>query len=87
MTKILSKYYFLAVEIPTDLKIEEKDDFLEKALHKARKIKQKENIVADIIKTEIKTEVEEENIDSGNIILNATAEFCRSLGMYKILFL
>lgn len=69
------------MEIPSDLKIEEKDDFLEKALHKARRIKQKETIVADIIKTEIKTETEEENIDSGNIILNATAEFCRTLGI------
>ncbi|XP_018575453.1 U4/U6.U5 tri-snRNP-associated protein 1 [Anoplophora glabripennis] len=69
-----------SVDIPSDLKIEEKDDLLEKALHKARRIKQKENIVADIIKSEIKTEVEEENIDSGNIILNATAEFCRTLG-------
>ncbi|XP_050500074.1 U4/U6.U5 tri-snRNP-associated protein 1 isoform X2 [Diabrotica virgifera virgifera] len=68
-------------DIPTDIKIEDdKDDILEKALHKARKIKQKENIVADIIKTEIKAEQEEENLDGSNIILNATAEFCRTLG-------
>ncbi|XP_072379516.1 U4/U6.U5 tri-snRNP-associated protein 1 [Diabrotica undecimpunctata] len=68
-------------DIPTDIKIEDdKDDILERALHKARKIKQKENIVADIIKTEIKTEQEEENLDGSNIVLNATAEFCRTLG-------
>lgn len=71
-----------SVEIKVeDIKLEdEKDDILEKALHKARKIKQKENIIADIIgKTEVKMEPEEE-IDTGNIILNATAEFCRTLG-------
>lgn len=68
------------MEIPTDLKLEdEKDDILEKALHKARKIKQRENLITEIIKTEIKTEPEE-NLDSGNIVLNATAEFCRTLG-------
>ncbi|KAJ8931891.1 hypothetical protein NQ314_015160 [Rhamnusium bicolor] len=71
----------IAIDIPFDIKIDEdKDDVLEKALHKARRIKQKENIVADIIKTEVKAELEEENVDSGNIILNATAEFCRTLG-------
>ncbi|KAJ8920239.1 hypothetical protein NQ315_011900 [Exocentrus adspersus] len=70
-----------SVDIPTDLKLEEdKDDLLEKALHKTRKMKQKENIIENIIKPEIKSETEEENIDSGNIILNATAEFCRTLG-------
>lgn len=73
---------FLAVNVTLeDIKIEEeKDDLLEKALHKSRKIKQKENIIAEIVKTEIKEEPEEENIDSGNIILNSTAEFCRTLG-------
>ncbi|KAG5888097.1 hypothetical protein JTB14_021897 [Gonioctena quinquepunctata] len=70
-----------AVDIPTDIKMEDdKDDLLERALHKARKIKQKENIIADIIKLEVKTEPEEENVDGGNIVLNATAEFCRTLG-------
>lgn len=65
----------------SDLKIEDdKDDILEKALHKARRVKQKENLVAEIIKsTPVKSEPEE-NIDSGNIVLNATAEFCRTLG-------
>lgn len=48
-------------------------------MHKARKIKQKENIIADILKTEIKEEPGEEQ-DTGNIILNSTAEFCRTLG-------
>lgn len=52
---------------------------LEKALHKTRKIKQKENIIADILKTEIKEEAAEEQ-DTSNIILNSTAEFCRTLG-------
>ncbi|XP_057652687.1 U4/U6.U5 tri-snRNP-associated protein 1 isoform X2 [Diorhabda carinulata] len=67
--------------IPTDLKVDDdKDDLLEKALHKARKIKQKENVIANIIKTEIKPEQEDENLDGNNIVLNATAEFCRTLG-------
>lgn len=71
---------FLAVEIGADIKIEEdKDDMLEKALHKARKIKQKENLITDIMKVEMKEEPEE-HLDSGNIVLNATAEFCRTLG-------
>lgn len=72
---------FLVVDLPTDIKLEdEKDDMLEKALHKARKIKQKENLITDIIKTEIKEP--SEHLDSGNIILNATAEFCRTLGKF-----
>ncbi|KAJ8938700.1 hypothetical protein NQ318_007988 [Aromia moschata] len=70
-----------SIDIPTNVKIDDdKDDLLEKALHRARKIKQKENLIADIIKTEIKPEAEEENNDGGNIVLNATAEFCRTLG-------
>lgn len=71
----------LAIEIPTDIKIEENDDELEKALHKARKAKQKDNAITDFIKTEIKGEPEEGNIDGGAIVLNSTAEFCRTLGM------
>lgn len=75
--------YFLAVEIPTDIKLEDdKDDILEKALHRARRIKQKENLISEIIKSEVKEEPEEQ-LDSGNIILNATAEFCRTLGRLK----
>lgn len=74
------KLSFTDIEV-SNLKIEDdKDDLLEKALHKARKIKQKENIIADILKTEIKEEPAEEQADSGNIILNSTAEFCRTLG-------
>lgn len=75
-------FFFVAVEIPTDIKLEENDDDLEKALHKARKIKQKDNVIADLIKTEIKPEPEEENVDGAAIVLNATAEFCRSLGRF-----
>lgn len=72
--------FFSAVEIPTDIKLEDdKNDILEKALHKARKIKQKENLITEIIKSEVKEEPEEQ-LDSGNIVLNATAEFCRTLG-------
>ncbi|XP_050299898.1 U4/U6.U5 tri-snRNP-associated protein 1 [Anthonomus grandis grandis] len=70
------------VVIPTDIKLEDdKDDLLEKALHKARKMKQKETIIADLLKIEPKEEPEDDTgIDSGNIILNSTAEFCRTLG-------
>lgn len=67
-------------EIPTDLKLEDdKDDLLEKALHKTRRIKQKEDVIANIIKTEVKIE-SDEDVDGGNIVLNSTAEFCRTLG-------
>lgn len=73
--------FFTAVDIPTDMKLEENDDDLEKALHKARKVKQKSNVIADLIgSTPVKPEPEEENGDNGAIVLNATAEFCRSLG-------
>ncbi|XP_066260823.1 U4/U6.U5 tri-snRNP-associated protein 1 [Euwallacea similis] len=68
------------MEFPPDIKLEDdKDDLLERALHKARRIKQKENMIADILKTEVKEEAQEDP-DSGNIVLNATAEFCRTLG-------
>ncbi|CAG9863570.1 unnamed protein product [Phyllotreta striolata] len=64
----------------SDVKIEdEKDDLLERALHKARKIRQKENVLADIVKMEVKEEAEED-ADGANIVLNSTAEFCRTLG-------
>lgn len=77
-------------EIP--LRMEEQDEDLERVLSKARKLKQKENIIkkslpdVESIKTEIKSENENDGaVDSeGNrdahIILNATAEFCRTLG-------
>lgn len=55
---------------------EENDDALATALHKARKIKQKENLEVP----EIKPEPINEEVDAGNITLNATAEFCRTLG-------
>lgn len=69
------------MDIPTDMKLEDdKDEILEKALHKARKIKQKENLIAEIVKaTPVKSDPDE-GLDNGNIILNATAEFCRTLG-------
>ncbi|XP_037881836.1 U4/U6.U5 tri-snRNP-associated protein 1 [Glossina fuscipes] len=77
-----------------DLKIEEDDDDLERILAKARKVKQKENIIkkslpidADLLKAEIKTETNnddgqtsDEQGKDGHIVLNATAEFCRTLG-------
>ncbi|KAI8125440.1 hypothetical protein FF38_14399 [Lucilia cuprina] len=76
----------------SDIKIEEQDEDLERMLSKARKLKQKENIIKkslpniETIKPEIKSEIEEDNaMDSevnrdAHIILNATAEFCRTLG-------
>lgn len=82
-------------DIPEDIskvKVEdETEDDLERVLSKARKLKQKESIIKksipiDVtqIKTEIKAEADsdEEMTDTkdGNIILNATAEFCRTLG-------
>ncbi|XP_075154055.1 U4/U6.U5 tri-snRNP-associated protein 1 [Haematobia irritans] len=73
-----------------DIKIEEEDDDLGRILSKARKLKQKENLIQKSlpvdIKVEVKTENEEENamdVDGNrdsNIVLNATAEFCRTLG-------
>lgn len=80
-TVLLNCFLFLSeVEYPTDIKLEDdKDEILEKALHKTRKMKQKENLVAEIIKsTPVKSE-SEENLE-GSIVLNATAEFCRTLG-------
>lgn len=72
------------MELPTDFKLEDdKDDILEKALHKARRIKQRDNVIADILKKEVKEEAQDENGDGGNIILNSTAEFCRTLGNYR----
>lgn len=74
-----------------NFKVEEQDDDLERVLSKARKLKQKENIIKkslpdiESIKPEIKTEIEDNATDTENnrdvhIILNATAEFCRTLG-------
>lgn len=71
----------------------EDDDELEHVLNKARRMRQKENIIKkgvdlDDIKTEAKSEPEasdeESNAtrerESGYIMLNQTAEFCRTLG-------
>ncbi|EDW64440.1 U4/U6.U5 tri-snRNP-associated protein 1 [Drosophila virilis] len=72
------------------------DDDLERVLSKARKLKQKENIIKKhlpIDVTSITHNVKPEPVDDatdaggvllssadGNIVLNATAEFCRTLG-------
>lgn len=70
-----------------NIKIESVDEDLEHVLSKARRIKQKEiikkEIPVEVIKTEVKMETEdsdEETLRSNNIILNQTAEFCRTLG-------
>uniref|UniRef100_A0A1A9WXQ7 U4/U6.U5 tri-snRNP-associated protein 1 n=1 Tax=Glossina brevipalpis TaxID=37001 RepID=A0A1A9WXQ7_9MUSC len=77
-----------------NLKVEEEDEDLERILAKARKVKQKENIIkkslpvdVELLKAEIKTEINnddgqmsDETGKDGHIVLNATAEFCRTLG-------
>lgn len=81
-----------SLQIP-DVKMENEDEDLEHVLNKARRLKQKQNIIkkdipAESIKAEVKTEPEVENEDvgayrereNGFITLNATAEFCRTLG-------
>lgn len=72
------------------MKVENDDRTLERALHKARKLKQKEAIalpsVSALIKDEPMSDVDGAGAGSGagpegvSIVLNATAEFCRSLG-------
>ncbi|XP_021701917.1 U4/U6.U5 tri-snRNP-associated protein 1 [Aedes aegypti] len=79
----------------SNIKIEEDDEDLQAVLSKARRLKQKEAIISkalpidpDQVKKEIKAEMEsdeeESNYDTrtrdGAILLNATAEFCRTLG-------
>lgn len=77
----------------TEVKVEEEDNELEQILSKARRLKQKEAIIKkplpidmEQIKAEIKEEPEEIEDETstiskdGNIVLNATAEFCRTLG-------
>lgn len=82
--EITHEFIFAAYETPTELKVEEKDDELERALHKARKVKQKEDVISDLLaNTEIKSELDE-SADGGAIVLNATAEFCRTLGLYGV---
>ncbi|KAF5308501.1 hypothetical protein FQR65_LT06166 [Abscondita terminalis] len=68
--------------IKTEIKLEDEvDDSLERALQKSRRLKQKRKVtsamaIADVIKPEIT----EDTPELGNIVLNATAEFCRTLG-------
>ncbi|XP_018330146.1 U4/U6.U5 tri-snRNP-associated protein 1 isoform X2 [Agrilus planipennis] len=72
-----------AVDIKPDIKVEEDiDDTLERALHKARKLKQKEAITTNSFTSVsgIKDEPQEDGLDPGAIVLNTTAEFCRTLG-------
>lgn len=68
-------------------KEELEDDDLEKVLSKARRLKQKESIIKKSvpvieIKQEVKEEEESEGFDfmENKIVLNETAEFCRTLG-------
>ena len=76
-----------------DVKVEADDDELEQVLNKARRLKQKDNIIKKEIKLEVsqpevKMETEgsdEESIayrerENTYITLNQTAEFCRTLG-------
>ena len=73
-----------------DIKIEEEDNDLEQILSKARRLKQKEALITKTFDSNVKEEVPDikaettEDVDmatrDNNIILNATAEFCRTLG-------
>lgn len=79
----------------TDIKIEEEDNDLEHILSKARRLKQTEALISKTLgieqttmKAEIKSERDSDNEDStanendkdNFMTLNATAEFCRTLG-------
>lgn len=71
-----------------DINIEAEDDDLQQILSKARRLKQKEAFISKNLQTNITTAVkpeqtsddEENDIKDANITLNATAEFCRTLG-------
>lgn len=74
-----------------DIKVEEEDNDLEKILSKTRRLKQKEALITKSItseetnqsvKMEMNSDDENGEITSkdNNICLNATAEFCRTLG-------
>ncbi|GAB0096818.1 U4/U6.U5 tri-snRNP-associated protein 1 [Sergentomyia squamirostris] len=78
-------------DVPQEkVKIEQDDDELEKMLSKARRLKQKESLITkpinpELIKREVKPEVASDDENDGfdiptKITLNATAEFCRTLG-------
>lgn len=75
-----------------DIKVEEEDNELEKILSKTRRLKQKESLITKSLTSEeeakqtVKMETDSDD-DNGemaskenNICLNATAEFCRTLG-------
>lgn len=78
----------------SDVKVEQEDEDLEFILAKARRLKQREALIVKSLtadETEIKMEAADEEMavdgvafDGGardsNIVLNATAEFCRTLG-------
>lgn len=69
----------------SDVKIEDDDEDLQYVLAKARRLKQKEALITKSIdlKPEIKSEPNSDDEMEGrdsNIILDATAEFCRTLG-------
>lgn len=86
----------MAEDSKTEVKLENDDEDLERVLSKARKLKQKENIIKKPLPIDfasIKREIKPEPVDEassgagvvlssadGNIVLNATAEFCRTLG-------
>lgn len=75
-----------------DIKVEEEDNELEKILSKTRRLKQKESLITkslvqDVADVPVKMEMDsddesakDENAKDNNICLNATAEFCRTLG-------
>lgn len=80
-------------ESETNMKVEVEDDDLEHVLAKARRMKQKENIIRreihlEPVKPEVKEEPEVSDEESSAyrerenlfITLNQTAEFCRTLG-------
>ncbi|XP_058447937.1 U4/U6.U5 tri-snRNP-associated protein 1 isoform X2 [Malaya genurostris] len=80
----------------SNVRVEEDDEDLQAVLSKARRLKQKEAIISktlnidpNLIKKEIKHEMESDEdegtsydsrVRDGAILLNATAEFCRTLG-------
>lgn len=63
-----------------NIKIEESDEYVEKAWMKAKKLKKMERHNVDFSQIKPEIVVKDEPIDSGNITLNSTAEFCRTLG-------
>ncbi|XP_055613149.1 U4/U6.U5 tri-snRNP-associated protein 1-like [Uranotaenia lowii] len=79
----------------SNIRVEEDDEDLQSVLSKARRLKQKEAIISkalpidpERVKQEIKTEEDSEEDEpsygertkDGGILLNATSEFCRTLG-------